>query len=127
MILQYLINIYDYIISFLSPSSSMSTIKHKNSEDISEDDVEETTPINKKSQNTSPKNKYNTRESKISPITPRSKTYIPFEKYPIYECGNCGNSIRTPQYLFQDMVFCSIMCRSRYMSLIQNTKQNVFV
>ena len=125
MILQYLINIYDYIISFIS--SPRTTIKHKNSEDISEDDAEETIFINKKSHETSPKNKYNTCESKISPIISRSNTYIPFEKYPIYECGHCSNLIRTPQYLFQDMVFCSIMCRTRYMSLIQNTKQNTFV
>jgi hypothetical protein len=125
MILQYLINIYDYIISFIS--SSRPTIKHKNSEDISEDDVEETIFLNKKSDETSRKNNYNTRESKVSPITSRSKTYIPFEKYPIYECGHCDNSIRTPQYLFQDLVFCSIMCRTQYMSLIQNTKQNAFV
>jgi len=127
MLIQCLIHIYDYIISFLSPSSSMSIIKHKNSEEISECDIEieETTLINKKSQKTSPKHNYNTHKSKISPIKSRSKTHIPFEKYPIYNCGYCQNSIRTPQHLFQDMVFCNIMCRTHYISQVQTMNNNI--
>jgi hypothetical protein len=114
-------NIYDYIISLISSSP---TIKHKNSEDISENDIEETTLLKT--------NDYTYRvetitESKISPITSRSKTHVPFEKYSIYECGYCSKSIHVPQYLYQDIIFCSIMCRSRHISVVQNTKQNACV
>ena len=116
MIMQYLMNIYDYLINLISLSSSRPTIKHKDSEDISENDVEEISPENN-----------STHESKILPIASRSKTHVPFGKYPIYQCGHCGNSIKIPQYLFQDMVFRSIMCRTHNISLVQNTKQNTCV
>lgn len=121
MIMQYLMNIYDYIISLISSSSSRPTIKHKNSEDISDDDVEETTLL---------KTSQNVKEirSKIPiPLSRPKKTHIPFEKYPTYQCGHCGNLIQMPQYLFQDVVFCSIMCRTHHISVIQNTKQNACV
>lgn len=119
MIMRYLMNIYDYLVNLISLSSSTPTIKHKNSEDISENDVEEI----------SLENNY-TYESKIPIPLSRSKTYIPFDKYPIYpiyQCGHCGTTIQIPQYLFQDMLFCSIMCRTHHISLVQNTKQNMFV
>ena len=127
-------NIYDYIISLISSSPNRPTIKHKNSEDISENDVEETTLLktNSKGTNSFSTNDYTYRvetitESKISPITSRSKTHVPFEKYSIYECGYCSKSIHVPQYLYQDIIFCSIMCRSRHISVVQNTKQNACV
>ena len=129
MIMQYLMNIYDYIISLISLSSSRSTIKHKNSEDISDDDVEETTLL-KPSQNvkeTRSKIPIPLSRSKIPIPLSRSKTHVPFEKYPIYQCGYCYKSIQLPQYLFQDMVFCSIMCRTHHISVVQNTKQNTCV
>ena len=130
-------NIYDYIISLISSSPNRPTIKHKISEDISgedisDDDIEETTLLKTNSNNTSSSSTNNyiyrietVTKSKILPITSRSKTHVPFEKYPIYQCGHCGKTIQSPQYLFQDMVFCSIMCRTHRISLVQNTKQNI--
>ena len=128
MIMQYLMNIYDYIISLISSSSSRPTIKHKNSEDISDDDVEETTLL-KTSQNVKEiRSNIPISRSKIPiPLSRPKKTHIPIEKYPTYQCGHCGNLIQMPQYLFQDVVFCSIMCRTHHISVIQNTKQNACV
>ena len=134
MIMQYLMNIYDYIISLISSSPNRPTIKHKNSEDISDDDIEETTLLKTNSKNTSSSSTTDyiyriepVTKSKILPITSRSKTHVPFEKYPIYQCGHCGKTIQSPQYLFQDMVFCSIMCRTRRVSLVQDKKQDIVV
>ena len=78
MIMQYLMNIYDYIISLISSSPNRPTIKHKNSEDISDDDIEETTLLKTNSKNTSSSstNDYIYRiepvtKSRILPITSR--------------------------------------------------------
>lgn len=113
MIMHYITNIYDYIISIIFSYSCRPAIKHKISEDISDDDIEETRLLEAR--------------SKIPIPLSRAKTHIPFEKYPTYQCGHCGNLIQMPQYLFQDMVFCSIMCRTHYISVIQNRKRNASV
>tara|TARA_B110000967_G_scaffold203795_1_gene245093 strand:- start:188 stop:577 length:390 start_codon:yes stop_codon:yes gene_type:complete len=126
-------NIYDYIISLISSSPTRPTIKHKNSEDISDDDIEETTLLNPNSKNTTSisTNDYTYRietvtKSKIPiPLSRSKKKHVHFDKYPIYQCGYCDKSVQMPQYLCQDMVFCSIMCRTRHISVVQNTKQNI--
>lgn len=119
MIIQYLMDIYDYIIGLISPDSSRPTIKDKDIEDMS--DVEETTLL-KTSENVK-----ETRSKIPIPLSRPKKTHFSFEKYPTYQCGHCDKTIQIPQYLFQDMVFCSIMCRTHQISLVQNRKQNTCV
>jgi hypothetical protein len=115
-------NIYGYILYLITPSQ---TIKHKNSEDISEDDIQDIV-LDTNRKEISPNN-YCTSQNEIPIHTSRTNNHVPFERYPVYECGYCYKTIHTPQYLYQDMVFCSIMCRSQHISLAQNTKYNTSV
>ena len=122
MIMNYLMKFYDYIISLISSSPSRPTIKHKNSEDISEDDIKEIIPNNcYTSQNETATG------SKIPIPVSRSKKHVHFEQYPNYQCGYCGKTVQIAQYLYQDTIFCSIMCRTRHISAVQTTTQNAYV
>jgi len=117
--------IYDYIVTHILFCRTRSNIKHKNSEDISEYDYEKANLLETNDNKNTPMNTYSMNGSKVSPITSRSKIHVSFKKYPTYQCEHCSKSVENPQYLFQDMVYCSNICRTQYISgLVDRTKEN---
>ena len=138
MLFQYIIKIYIYLVDMICPSTYNSKIKHKNSEDIQysmEEDiivdidinidkcVQTSTSINHDQYIDSTYNVIDEnmdRYGQIPVLKARSKK----QNIPVYMCGYCHLIIRNPVYMYNDLAFCTVACRTQQITLDKNTTFN---
>lgn len=119
-LLYYIINIYIYIAGFICPSKfTNQRLKHKNSEDLGNDDI----IVNIHNDDDINDNSY---DIGINNDMNRVKYNLKKNIRPKYSCGYCHIHILRPIYMYNDLPFCTTVCRNQQLILDNNNRQTSY-